>query len=661
MHPRFRLASFTTAAVVAIISMGALSTNQIQNENEAILDWNEYSLEDFPQLPNGQSFTELTTVGDYPAIGEMTLGEVLPDKTTIGQVEGLDNVKLGDVVGSVDGLSGKKVGESPAILKIVENYATNKATEIGSRYAQKFADKYIGKLFNDVPALKELPIGDFKDILSGDPMSSIPGLADTAMNKIPGLDKVSLDKIPGLDKVPLSKILDLAKYSPVAIMDNVWSKEETKSLFKPISGSDEDGYSVPCNQASCSYIELEDYKGSLKGVLKPADLLSYHGARWIVGGPDKSKGQQMVKGGSGDVGAEFGGKEPTGRSLGEDAKIVLTKVDQSKGTANFSLYTRACTKFSGCTPKIIGPIPIGTFHETDLVFLGTPDYKLKKAKMPKWANDKIAGIIDKYEPALDAMDSLGGMGGNQAQQEDCAQKVLSKMSPGSLAKAGSFVPTMIKESLSAGYSANQTAFFIAMAEDKYNFNVDPSTLISQYKSAANTYITDKFVNYYSAASVSGVTGNTAQKAGLYQGALKPCQSANCSASGKMIRPSGGGVVSEFGMRLSPTLGVWKLHAGIDLGDGTGAPIRAADCGTVEYVGWEDGYGEVVVIKHGRYFTRSAHTSAQFVRQGQKVTQGQRIASAGATGRVTGPHLHWEVRDGGSFGKPLNPRQFINVN
>jgi murein DD-endopeptidase MepM/ murein hydrolase activator NlpD len=661
MHPRFRLAAFATATVVAIVSMGALSTDQLEG-NQAILDWNEYDLSNFPTLPNGQSFTEITTIGDYPAIGEMTFGEVMPGNTTIGQVEGLDNVKLGDVVESVDGLSDRKVGDSPAILKMVENYAVNKSTEIGSRYAQKFADKYIGKLFNDVPALKELPIGDFKAVLSGDPMSSIPGLADTAMKKIPGLDKVGLDKIPGLDKVPLTKILDLAKYSPVAIMDNVWSKEETKSLFKVISGSEEAGYSVPCNQAKCSYIEIEDYKGSLKGVLKPADMLSYHGARWIVGGLDKSKGQQMVKGGSGVLGKAFGGMEPTGRPLGDDAKIVLTKVDQAKGSATFSLYLRACTELSGCTPRIIGPIPIATFYETDLVFLGVPNYKTKKSMMPKWANDKIAGIIEKYEPALDALDGLGGLGGgNQAQQEDCAQKVLSKMSPSSSSRGASFVPTLIKESLNAGYSANQTAFFIAMAEDKYDFNVDPSALISQYKSPAKVYINDKFVNYYSAASIAGVTGDTAQKAALYQEALKPCQSASCSSSGKMIRPSNGSVVSEFGMRLSPTLGVWKLHAGIDLGDSTGAPIRASDCGIVEYVGWEDGYGKVVIIKHGRFYTRSAHTSAQFVRQGQRVQQGQRIASAGATGRVTGPHLHWEVRDGGSFGKPVNPRKFTNLN
>lgn len=659
MHQRFRAVALALAVVGAIASIGALDTSQIVDENQAVLDWNEVDIESFPALPDGQTFSSITTVGDLDSVSGMTVEEATGGDVPIGQIEGLDAVRLGDLANSVDGLANTKVGDSPAIAKIVESFVMDKANKVATHYADKFADKLIGEVFKDIPALKDLPLGDFKGLLSGDPLSSIQGLANTALGKIPGLDKVSLDKIPGLNKVPITKVLDLARYSPVAILDQVYGASEANATYKPISGSDVEGYSVPCKQANCAYIELADYKGSLKGVLKPADLLTYHGARWIVGGPNKSKGEQMVKGGSGVLGAAFGGKEPTGRPLGKDFKLVLTKTNEGKGSATFSLYTRACSKFSGCTPFIIGPIPLLTFNETDLVFLGTPDLPGNgKGLMPKWADNKIAKILGQFEPPID-----GDFGGadNDAQQSDCATNVLSKMEPASATKGQSFVPTMVKAALAGGYSANQTAFLIAVAEDRYSFNADPNAIISQFGKTAKTYINDKFVNYFSAAATSGTTSSTAQKAGRYQAALKPCQTSNCSASGKMIRPSQGVVTSEFGMRLSPTMGVWRLHAGIDLGDPVGATVRAADCGTVAFAGWESGYGQVVILKHGRYYTRHAHASKLLVRQGQKVKQGDLVILAGATGRVTGPHLHFEVRDGGAFGKPLNPRQFITFN
>jgi murein DD-endopeptidase MepM/ murein hydrolase activator NlpD len=636
------------------VSAGAIAQTITQQSNtpahldgnQAVLDWSGYTMGDIPQLPDGTTFSDSVTVGDYPAVGEMSLGQVSPN-SSIGEVQGLNNVRLGDLTESVPGLADKKVSDSPAIGKIVENYALQKGLQVGFHYA----DKYIGKLFNEIPELKGLPLGQFSQLLNGDPLSAIPGLSETALDKIPGLDKVALSKIPGLDKIPLSKIMSLAKYSPVAILDSTWSKEESKSLFKPVSGSKEEGWEVPCNQSNCSYIELSDFRGSLA-------MLPYHGARWIVGGPKIKEGQQMVKGGSGILGAAFGGKEPTGRPLGNDLKIVLTKVDQSKGEVYFSLYTHACTKHSGCTPFIIGPlgegIPFLTAKETGLVFMGILDYKGAKSKMPKWASDKISAIQNKYEPPTE-----GGGGDNQdTSVSDCAQKALGVVDPSKTSAASSSIPTLIKESLNSGLDANQTAFLVAVADEKYNFNIDSSALISQYGQIAKKNITSKSVDYFSASSSAGLSSDVASKASQYQTALKPCQNASCSASGRMTRPSSGVVVSEMGMRFHPILHTWKLHAGIDLGDGVGAPIRAADCGTVAYVGDESGYGHVVIIKHGRYFTRHAHLSAQSVHTGQVVQQGQLVGRAGASGRVTGPHLHFEVRDGGSFGPALNPRQFI---
>ena len=128
--------------------------------------------------------------------------------------------------------------------------------------------------------------------------------------------------------------------------------------------------------------------------------------------------------------------------------------------------------------------------------------------------------------------------------------------------------------------------------------------------------------------------------------------------GKCNAPSNGVVTSEMGGRVHPIYGTWRLHAGIDVSAGMGAPVLAADCGKAEFVGWESGYGNVVVMNHGNgLFTRYAHLSVQRVKQGQTVKKGQLIADEGSTGGSTGPHLHFEVRKGDHFGEPQNPRNY----
>lgn len=651
MTGRLKVIALGAAIWLCIVTLGAAAAPNLALQsavpahiegNQAVLDWDNYLVGDLAPMPDGQTFEQVVTVENFPAIGELSLGDVAPPGTAIGSVEGLDDIPVGDVVNSIPGLSERKASESPAFMKMAENYAI----QTGTKVAMHYADKAIGKVLQDVPGLDKVPMGVFSEVLKGDPLNSLPGLAEIAINKIPGLDKAVLDKIPGLEKLPLSTFMDLAKYSPVAILNDLWSKEEEKSIFKSVSGSDIEGWAVPCNQANCQYIELGDFRGSLA-------IMPYHGARWNAGGPNIPGGQQMVKGGHGTLGKLFGGLEPTGRPLGSDVKIVLSEVNQSKGVAKFSLYTHACVKGKGCTPFIIGPFPFLEVNETGLVFMGVPDLKRKvKVRMPQSIIDKVKGIVDQYSPPEDG-------GGQDISTQDCTQKALSVADPSKSSAANSLLPSLIKDSLGSGLDANQTAFLVAVADQKYDFNVDSSTLISQYSTPAKKNISSKVVNYYAAASSAGLPSDVATRAAEYQTALKPCQNASCSASGKMIRPSPGVVTSQFGMRLSPTMGVWRLHAGIDLGDGIGVPIRAVDCGTVSYVGSESGYGNVVIIKHGKLYTRSAHLSAQSVRTGQVVKQGQIVGRAGASGIVTGPHLHFEVRDGGSFGAPLNPKQFIS--
>jgi murein DD-endopeptidase MepM/ murein hydrolase activator NlpD len=109
--------------------------------------------------------------------------------------------------------------------------------------------------------------------------------------------------------------------------------------------------------------------------------------------------------------------------------------------------------------------------------------------------------------------------------------------------------------------------------------------------------------------------------------------------------------SPFGTRRG------KIHEGIDLRAPVGTPVYAADEGEVVYAGDAiSGYGNLVVLQHaGDLLTVYAHNSALLVRQGERVPAGHKVALVGQSGRATGPHLHFEVREGQI---PRDPMRFL---
>lgn len=120
----------------------------------------------------------------------------------------------------------------------------------------------------------------------------------------------------------------------------------------------------------------------------------------------------------------------------------------------------------------------------------------------------------------------------------------------------------------------------------------------------------------------------------------------------VAHPSSGAAVahrsSGFGWRSDPFHGERKFHSGVDLSAPMGTPIAAARAGTVIHAGPAGGYGNLVIVDHGNGITsRYAHCSAIDVQKGDPVAAGQPIARVGSTGRSTGPHLHFEVRNGGT--------------
>jgi murein DD-endopeptidase MepM/ murein hydrolase activator NlpD len=112
------------------------------------------------------------------------------------------------------------------------------------------------------------------------------------------------------------------------------------------------------------------------------------------------------------------------------------------------------------------------------------------------------------------------------------------------------------------------------------------------------------------------------------------------------------VTSGFQMRFHPILNTWRAHLGVDYGAATGTPVRTVGDGVVDFAGVQNGFGNVVVVKHQQgHQTLYAHLSKINVRSGQAVSQGQNVGLVGATGWATGPHLHFEFRVNGVHRDP----------
>jgi murein DD-endopeptidase MepM/ murein hydrolase activator NlpD len=114
--------------------------------------------------------------------------------------------------------------------------------------------------------------------------------------------------------------------------------------------------------------------------------------------------------------------------------------------------------------------------------------------------------------------------------------------------------------------------------------------------------------------------------------------------------------SGFGERHDPFDGTIKGHSGVDLGARAGTPIHATADGVVAVARNEGGYGNLVIIDHGDgKSTRYAHCADLLVKPGDRVSAGDEIATVGATGRATGPHLHFELRE---HGHAVDPSAWI---
>lgn len=124
-------------------------------------------------------------------------------------------------------------------------------------------------------------------------------------------------------------------------------------------------------------------------------------------------------------------------------------------------------------------------------------------------------------------------------------------------------------------------------------------------------------------------------------------------------PGYSGTSSSFGYRYHPITGVWRMHTGLDIPAPAGTSIRAAEDGVVQTSTYNGSYGNYLLIYHGgTTYTLYAHCSALYKLVGDTVTKGEVIAAVGTTGSSTGNHLHFEVRQNGTY---INPSSLEYTN
>ncbi len=144
--------------------------------------------------------------------------------------------------------------------------------------------------------------------------------------------------------------------------------------------------------------------------------------------------------------------------------------------------------------------------------------------------------------------------------------------------------------------------------------------------------------------------------GVHSLALRSRAGAINTVSKPSLWPVDGRLMGPFGQRNDPFSGEGEFHTGVDISAPQGTPVRATADGVVTLSERSGGYGKLVIVDHGGGIqTYYAHLSRFFVHPGQEIRRGEQVGAVGDTGRVTAPHLHYEVRLGGA---PVNPYRYL---
>lgn len=255
-------------------------------------------------------------------------------------------------------------------------------------------------------------------------------------------------------------------------------------------------------------------------------------------------------------------------------------------------------------------------------------------------------LLNQLTAAMNPSDDEGGLFGNSGGGMSMSRQMFSEQLAQSMAQSGGIgLADMIVRQLSER-AENQLR---ASLKDK---GINLSSIAGEASNAAELEPA-AIANATRPRRVNAVEGNmNAEWSGRLNAA--PLERANRAIiPTTLTQPIHGALRSVFGMRRDPINGRMRFHKGIDLAAASGTPIGAAAEGTVVFSGRNKGYGNMVMLEHadGRR-TLYAHASRLFVKVGDQVRRGQTIAAVGSTGHSTGPHLHFEVRQGAVALNPL---------
>ena len=195
-------------------------------------------------------------------------------------------------------------------------------------------------------------------------------------------------------------------------------------------------------------------------------------------------------------------------------------------------------------------------------------------------------------------------------------------------------------------------------KEKGSTNIESISISEKYETDLKTLTsTEEVVSKLYIEPVKTVTVAKNANAGSRARASGSVNTSSKISGGKaslgisLIRPVSGTITSRFGVRSNIRS---SSHTGLDIAAPTGTPVKAASSVTVTFSGWKGSYGYMIVISHGNGVqTYYGHCSKLYAKNGQKVSQGDVVASVGSTGNSTGPHLHLEIRVNGTAYNPQN--------
>ncbi len=410
----FIIYSVTVQAANSILNNGNLPTRIVEVANsQSRLPANKLLLPDWKQI----SLSQLPGISQSGAIDgspySQTLGYDLSRTWTVGMTPD-EYLKLGDIsealqaekfalqaIGDITSIEFNKIALSEFSLikeqtlshlaKVVPQLAQTAVKDIQSIAALLKTKGIQPANLTLSQVLTQYEVGNIKlgEIdLSKFSLTSIPNLEAVPIQDLTNWMNSFVKNIPGLGQVPLGLMPNPISEVGNLVMriDAVYGTAENRRN-NPISGSDVQGFSVPCTQKDCAYLELDDLEN-----VGASDRSSSEGKQWISGK------YQEVEGGSGILKAVNNGREPTGRlPFGKAFKVVVMETDETTDTVNTALYFRFCAWKMGCTPYFIGPIPFFSYQVNALMFVGNLDsgneQSVNTTSTPTGANREVKGNL----------------------------------------------------------------------------------------------------------------------------------------------------------------------------------------------------------------------------------------------------------------------------